>query len=126
MAAYGAFLGLALPLVFVISAALADLMTRPVWEQNEAVIADLTSGLSEAAAAEAEPESDGWWQGMQDRLGDIDEARVLATSIYSNADDLIRSYIAILAVYLFNVVLLPLMLAGGFLILARRVADNRL
>ncbi len=124
VAAYGAFLTLALPLAFVVSAGLSQIMTAQVQEQNEAVIAELTSGLDDTASVQTEPQ--GWWENMQSRLGDVDQARVLAEAIYNNADELIGSYIAVLAVYLFNVVLLPLMLAGAFLILARRVADNRL
>ena len=52
-------------------------------------------------------------------LDDLDDYRVLAGNIYDRADALIGSYIAVLAVFLFKIVVLPAVLLGGLFLIAR-------
>jgi hypothetical protein len=121
LAAYGAFLGLALPLSFLLSSGIAERMTAEVWDRNSQVIASITSDL-DATGAEGET---GWWSSMRSGLEEIDRYRTLAGNIFDRADALIGSYIAILAVFVFRIFLLPAMLAGGFLVAARWIAEDR-
>ncbi len=118
LAAYGAFLGLALPLSFLLSGLLAEHMTADVWAENSAVIARITEGVQPPEAAD----DAGWWDRMQAGLGGIERYQTLAANIFEQADEMIASYVAILAVFIFRIFLLPLLLAGGFFVVARWVA----
>lgn len=121
LAAYGAFLGLALPLSFLLSSGIAERMTAEVWDRNSEIITRITSDLDPAdAAADA-----GWWSSMRSGLDEIDRYRTLAGNIFDQADALIGSYIAILAVFIFRIFLLPALLAGGFFVAARWIAQDR-
>ena len=114
---YGAFLALALPLSFVVAALVADALTAEVWATHSAQIAKITAGL------EAAPGSDD--AGIWAVLRDADRYREVAARIWSQADSLIGSYVSILAVYVFKVFLLPGLILGAFLILARWAAAGR-
>jgi hypothetical protein len=111
MVSYGVFLGLALPVAFVLTAQVANRMTDAVYDRHTEVIAHITDsvGANDLAADE------GIWR-------EVDRYRTLATSIYAEADTLIQSYIAILAVYAFRIFVLPLLILGGFFVLARHFA----
>lgn len=115
LAVYGAFLGLALPLSFLLSGLLAEHMTADVWAENSAVIARITQGVEPPAAGDEA----GWWNRMQASLGGIERYQTLAANIFDQADDMIASYIAILGVFIFRLFVLPLLLAGGFFVIAR-------
>ena len=116
---YGAFLALAVPLAFVLSALLADRLTQDVWERNDAVIREITAPIADDAETDAV--SNRFWEAMED----LDNYRMLAGNIYDRADDLIGSYIAVLAVFLFKILLLPALLMGGFFVAARFFAQAR-
>ena len=119
---YGVFLGFALPAAFLISSVLADRMTQTVWDRHTLVVAQMTSGLG--ASDITAPQDASWWQGLQDRLGEVERYSELASAIYDNADALIASYIALLAVFIFKIFLLPLMVVGGFFVVARWLAET--
>lgn len=115
---YGGFLALAVPLAFLISGLIADRMTQQVWQENDAVIAEITAPIAEDPTA---PElQNRLWQA----LDDLDDYRILAGNIYDRADDLIGSYIAILGVFLFKLLLLPAAIMGGFYLIARFFAGD--
>ena len=44
--------------------------------------------------------------------------------VFARADDLIGSYIAILSVFVFRIVILPLLVLGAFFVLARGLAQR--
>ncbi|MBJ6372351.1 hypothetical protein [Sedimentitalea arenosa] len=120
LASYGVFLALALPLSFLLSSSVADHMTREVWEENEAVIARITSSIDTPdSGAEA-----GWFDRMRSGLTEMESYRTLAGTIFDQADELVASYVAILAVYVFRIFLLPALLAGGFFVAARWLAES--
>lgn len=111
LVSYGVFLGLALPVAFVVTAQVADRMTDAAYERYTEIVAQITDsvGADDLAA------NDGIRR-------EVDRYRTLATRIYADADTLIQSYIAILAVYAFRVFVLPLLILGGFFVLARHFA----
>lgn len=119
---YGAFLAVALPLAFVMSSLVADPLTDDVWNDNMVVVHDITAVTSEQQAEGPDAENDGVWSGL-DGLGAFrDQAAryaALATNIYDNADELIGSYLAILAVFLFKLFILPALLMGAFFLVFR-------
>lgn len=113
---YGIFLALALPLAFVLAALFADWLTADVWAQHIAVIENITGEL------EGDPEAQG---SVWEVLRDADRYREFASRIWSEADTLIASYVAILAVFVFKVFLLPGLILGAFFVLTRWVAGQR-
>ncbi|WP_102107295.1 hypothetical protein [Oceaniglobus roseus] len=120
LAWYGAFLGLALPLALVASSQLAGRLTDATYEANRAVIAEITQTLDADAL-------DGEEGAFSLTIGAIDDYRQLAVSIWNRADELIASLVALLAVYVFNIFILPLMLMGGLFLAVRflAVAEER-
>lgn len=116
---YGGFLALAVPVAFLLSAQVADRLTQDVWAQNAAVIAEITAPIAEDGAQTPELQNRLW-----QALDDLDDYRVLAGNIYDRADALIGSYIAILAVFLFKIVVLPATLMGGLFLIARFFAQG--
>lgn len=112
---YGVGLGLALPLAFVLSGLVADRMTEAVWAENSAVIDDITGQVEPGAAAE----DDGWFNLIPD---DLEHYQVIAGNIMSRADELIASYLAILSVFLFKLLVLPALLLAGLYLALRAVA----
>ncbi|MCR9127761.1 MAG: hypothetical protein NXH82_16805 [Rhodobacteraceae bacterium] len=117
---YGAFLGLALPLAFLLASVLAERMTARVWAEHQAVVAEMTEGVDGSDLPA--PGDGGFWRELQDRLGGADRYQAMAASLYTHADDLIASYIAILAVFIFRIFVLPVMLVGAFMVLARHLS----
>lgn len=122
LASYGAFLALALPLSFLLSSSIATQMTQTVWDRNAAVIERITATIDAPEAAEGAADA-GWIERMRSGLTEMDSYRELASTIYDQADELIASYVAILAVFVFRIFLLPVLLAGGFLVFARWLAE---
>ena len=117
---YGGFLGLALPLAFVLASFLAERMTAQVWAGHQAIIAEITATV---AGDELPPPGEGgWWQSLQERLGGIDRYQTVASALYSNADAVIGIYIAILSVFIFRILLLPVLLVGAFWVATRQLA----
>ena len=114
---YGGFLAVAVPLAFWVSAVLADRMTNDVWARNAAIVAEIAAPLADTATEETTLQGRLWAA-----LEDAEDYRVLAGTIYARADDLIGSYIAILAVFLFKILLLPALITGGFLVVIRSLA----
>lgn len=119
LAVYGTFLALALPLSFLLSGGIAEQMTQGVWERNSLVI-DRIAATIETPETSGEA---GWLDRMRSGLTEMDSYRALASTIYDQADELIASYIAILAVFVFRIFLLPALLAGGFFVIARWLAE---
>lgn len=117
---YGVFLGVALPLAFVFASLLADRMTEDVWVRHTAVIDDITAQISVTVT----DETGGWFQNVQSALGEADRYQDLVQNIYSRADDLIQSFVAILAVFVFKVVVLPALILGAFFVVVRFFARH--
>ncbi len=117
---YGAFLGLAVPVSFLIAAQLSEIMTAGVMAQNQAILAEISAQANPALVPEA-PDN-GWLSGVRGMWNDLDRYRKLAGSIYDRADDLIASLVAILAVFIFRLLILPALLMGGLFVVARNLA----
>lgn len=115
---YGAFLGLALPLAFASSALVADHLTDDVWARNKLVIDEITAHV-EPGAAKTEGEAGGWFWGLPDAVEEVDRYKELAQNIYDRADDLIASYLEILAVFVFKIIFLPALLVGALYFVLR-------
>lgn len=114
---YGGALALALPLAFALSALLADPMTRPIWDRNMAVIEEITAGVDVVEVEEAG--QGGWGANIRSALGEIDRYQELAQNLYRRADDLVGSFVAILAVFVFKLFVLPALLLGGLFVALR-------
>ncbi len=113
---YGAFLAIALPGAFLLSSLVADSLTQQVWAENNVIIQEITAPID----LEDADATGGLWQVVET----ADDYRELAKNIYERADALIGSYIAILAVFLFKIMVLPLLLTGAFFIAARFFAGQ--
>lgn len=111
---YGAFLGLAIPLAFVIAATVADRLTDETWARHSAIIDEITAAVETDALDE-----DG---GISDTFQRIDRYQQLAVNVRDRADELIGSFVSLLAVFIFKIFILPLMLLGGFFALVRVAA----
>ena len=113
MTSYGLFLGLALPLSFVLADIFADAMTERTHARHEARVAELTAQI---APENVTADTSAW--------EDIERYRRLAGAVYSQADTLIASYLALLAVFVFRIFVFPLVLLGLFYIVARHFAQE--
>lgn len=117
LAVYGGFLGLGLPLAFLLSAALADRLTEHVRAEHDRIVADITERVEEEALQEAR----GGWLAMMDT---VDRYEQLARNLANRADELIGSLIGLLGVYIVRLVALPLVLIGGLFLIARRLGQG--
>ena len=116
----GAFLGLAVPLSFLIAGQLSELMTEGVMAQNAAILAEISAQADPAILPEAS--GNGWLPDMGGMWNDLDRYRTLAGNIYARADELVASLISILAVFIFRLLILPALLMGGLFVVARNLA----
>lgn len=114
---YGGFLALAAPLAFVLSAVFADRMTDAVWSKHSAIVADITQQVT--PVTEVSEGEGGWFQGAQSVWDRVDRYAEVAANITARADELIASLIAILAVYVFKMLVLPGLVLGAFFVIAR-------
>ncbi|MEX0319426.1 MAG: hypothetical protein AB3N21_15810 [Ruegeria sp.] len=114
---YGLFLALALPAAFLLSGVLADGLTRDVWDENAAVIAEISAEAEGAMPEGATP--DGWWQNLSGAMEEAERYQEIVRNVSDRADDLLRSYVAILAVFIFKILVLPALLVGAFFVIAR-------
>lgn len=110
---YGLFLAIAVPAAFALSGNLSERMAGSVWTENEAVIEDIIDPLGAPGA-----------EGGSGPIDTINEYREMAGNIVGRADELIGSYINLLAVFLFRVLLLPALLMGGFFVTIRFFAHR--
>ena len=120
---YGAFFAVALPMSYWLSGTLADLMTERTWAENQRIVSEILGGV-EIAPPDAKDER--WYSDWIEQGDAIARYSSMATRIASEADDLIQSYIKLLAVLLFNLILLPMILIGGVFVLFRWVANDAL
>ena len=67
---------------------------------------------------------EGWFAAMAGLAGDAERYQTLMGEVFARADDLIGSYIAILSVFVFRIVILPLLVLGAFFVLARGLAQR--
>jgi len=118
---YGLFLSLALPLTFVGADLMADAMTAGVWEDHQRIIAEITGGVADLADAEAATDP-GFLESLTAPMTSIADYRDFAARIYDNADQLLGSYVMILAVFAFKIFVLPATLLGAMFLVARRAA----
>lgn len=130
MAVAGAVLSLVVPVIFVVSGVFADAATRVVWERNAEILEGIAAEIreSEAVTSTLEPEivddteEEGFWSALWRSGTENAEAVSEATSavvdslagyrdasqrLFDEADELLRSYIDILAILLFKLILLP-------------------
>jgi hypothetical protein len=121
LAWYGGFLVVALPLAFVLAGMLGDGLTRATQDRHEALMAEIAPVLE---GSELEPDDAGWLSGLRGQMSEVDEYRALAANIWARADDLIASYVTLLSVYIFRIFVLPALLVGMFLVMARFFAQR--
>lgn len=119
---YGAFLALAVPLAFVAASLVADRMTEGVWAKHDAILREITASVADQA--EVSTGQEGWFAAMAGLAGDAERYQTLMGEVFARADDLIGSYIAILSVFVFRIVILPLLVLGAFFVLARGLAQR--
>lgn len=106
---YGAFFGLALPLGLTVAAPLAEMLTEATYTRNLALVAEITQVVQDADSPQ------------EVELG-LNDYRKIAASLWENADSLIGAMVAIVGVYLFRILILPLMLICGLYLAMRSVA----
>ena len=109
LAVYGGFLGLALPLTFAVADPLADGLTDATWAAQTAIVQDITATVDGLPVEE----------GIREK---ISRYQTLADNLWTRADELIASLLTLLAVFIFKVVVLPVLLIGGLLVVARGMA----
>lgn len=109
LAVYGAFLGLALPLAFAVAAPLANALTDATWTAQTQIVQEIT------ASVDTLPED----EGLRDKIA---RYQTLADNIWTRADELIASLLTLMAVFLFKVLVLPILLIGGLFVVARGLA----
>ena len=109
---YGLFFGMGLPLALVLSSYLAVALTETTYQENFAIVQDITQAVGGAEVLE------------EDAPG-LTEYRALAASVWSRADELISALIGILSVYVFRIFVMPLLLIGGLFLLIRRASIMR-
>lgn len=90
---------------------IADSLTQQVWTKNHDTIKEITAPID----VKDSDMDGGLWQFAEI----VDNYSELARNIYEQADDLIASYIAILSVFLFKIIILPPILFGAFFIATR-------
>ncbi len=124
---YGAFLGLALPLSFLLSSLVADRMTQAIWDKHSTVVAEITANVAPdiAPGIAAEEPSSGVLSVLQGARDNLDRYSDLAANIYARADELATSLVALLSVFLFKVLILPGLILGGFFVSVRVFAHDR-
>ncbi|MEQ9258580.1 MAG: hypothetical protein RIG84_05740 [Roseovarius sp.] len=118
---YGAFLAIALPLSYWISGGLAEVMTGQKWDENQRIVNEIVKGVETTSA---DTNDEGWFAEFFEQGDAVKRYTTLATRIASEADTLIKSYIELLAVLVFNLILLPLILIGGVFVLFRWLAND--
>ncbi|MEY8829223.1 hypothetical protein AB9K34_12565 [Sedimentitalea sp. XS_ASV28] len=118
---YGLFFLLALPGAFVLTDLLANRFTGDVMMRHQAIIAEITDTVEVDPALARDQ---GWWDRLTEGMSEVDRYRELASNIWSRADELIASYLALLSVYIFQIFVLPALLVGAFFILARFFASR--
>ncbi|MFD2739776.1 hypothetical protein ACFSUD_09370 [Sulfitobacter aestuarii] len=106
---YGAFFGLALPLGLTVAAPLAQMLTEATYSRNIALIAEITQVVQDADSPQ------------EVELG-INDYRRIAASLWEDADRLTGALVAIVGVYMFRILILPLLLNGGLFLAMRGVA----
>jgi hypothetical protein len=121
LAWYGAFLALAVPLAFVVAAAVADRLTDAAWDRHSATVAEITADIEN----EAPVDGSGPAGAVGGSLRKIEQYQELATNVWSRADELIQGLVGLLAVYIFKLFVLPLMILGAFFVVARSLARSR-
>ncbi|MEO0344048.1 MAG: hypothetical protein AAF198_11490 [Pseudomonadota bacterium] len=128
---YGGLLGLVLPLVFVFSGLMADRMTERVWTEHDKILTDISNQIraedpTATVMSESNQETSGFWAAIvAERAKETYEAlsgyRSAALIVINQSDELIESFFNIIAVFFFKIVVLPLVLFGVFLALARKL-----
>jgi len=108
---YGGGLAVMLPLAFVLSGLIADAMTQAAWDRNMAVIEDITAQVDPSASAVAEP--GGLGADLRSALEEAKRYPELARNLYVRADEMVGSFVAILAIFVFKLFVLPLLLLGA-------------
>ncbi len=116
MAVYGGFFGIGVPLAFLLSALLADRLTEQSWAEHSRIVREITASVADGTLKE-----DGGLRAMMERF---DQYQHLAANITSRADELIGSLISLLSVFIFKVLVLPVLLIGGLLVVARSLGGG--
>ena len=122
MGLYGTFLALALPGAFLLSALLADRMTEEVWARHSAIVEEITAQVDPAVAVPSE--GSGVMGALQGARMEFERYSSMAGALYDRSDALVQSLIALLAVFLFKVLVLPLLILAGAWI-GLRALDGR-
>ncbi|SPJ25351.1 hypothetical protein [Palleronia abyssalis] len=109
---YGGFLGLGIPLAFLISGLVADRLVAETWLEHSRIVSEITATV-EGVEAES---------GFRAMMDQVERYQTLAGNLSNRADELVGSLVSLLSVYIFKVLVLPVLLIGGLLVAARRLA----
>ncbi len=120
---YGGFMAVGLPLAFLLSSAVADHLTRTVWDQHQAVIATVMADVGAQTVAPL-ADTEGWLAWLRELSGDVDRYYTVAENALSHADEMIGSFVALLSVYVFKLFLLPALMAGAVFVPTRFFATR--
>lgn len=115
---YGALLAIGLPLAFLLAAALEGL-TAGALAEHRAVITQISAEVSAMEGASLEDDSD-WSHWLGGLTGDAVRYREMAAQIISRTDEMVASFLAILGIYLFRMVLLPAVFLAAVVLVTRR------
>ncbi|MEB8389226.1 hypothetical protein OO012_18520 [Rhodobacteraceae bacterium KMM 6894] len=123
---YGAFLTIGLPLCLIGANMLAAPLTGPMLAENQAIVASIVSDNAPDAsdALAVDVEDDRWFAGLRDSISSGSAYLEQAQMIMTEADTLIKSYLAILAVLIFRIFLLPVIFVAGVWLVMRTVARD--
>ncbi|MEM9550974.1 MAG: hypothetical protein AAGA05_07355 [Pseudomonadota bacterium] len=123
LAWYGGFLGLGLPLSFLLAATVADSLTAHVWAEHDAILTEIMAQVdTQTGITPTLADQGSWIQAMRETLGEAGRYQALAQTVFERADELIASFIAILSVYVFQLFLLPCLIVGAVYLIVRHFA----
>jgi len=113
---YGLLFGLGVPLAFVLASQMADWLTADVWAENDAIVREITAEVELVDTGEGA----GVIANLRAAMGEVERYQALAANLYDRADDLLASYVMILSVFIFKLLLLPALILGGLIAFSRR------
>lgn len=123
-ALYGGLLAVVLPFIITVGGLGGDLLTRAAWEENAQIVAEITQPYGDPAFETAPGAAQGMlsrlWSGAGDAVDTVRFYQGIAAKVWVEADTLIASYIKLLAIFAFKIVLMPLVAFGVCYLVLRR------
>lgn len=115
-ALYGGLLAVVLPLIITVSGMGGDLLTRAAWEENAQIVEEITQPYDNPAFEPAQDAAQGifarLWSGAGEAVDAVQFYQEVAGKVWDEADTLIASYLKLLGIFVFKVVVMPLIAFG--------------